>query len=94
MPTEAEQLKQTLDQLQRQLSEIGELDAAQQQQLLGALAEIQSAVKSRTVPTAKSPTNESLMRRLGEAARHFEESHPTLSATIGSLIDTLGRSGI
>jgi hypothetical protein len=94
MPADAEQLKLTLDQLHRQLSEIGQLDPAQQQQLVATLSEIQSALRTRTVPAAKSPASESLMRRLGEAARNFEESHPTLSATIGGLIDTLGRSGI
>jgi hypothetical protein len=31
---------------------------------------------------------------LAEAARHFEESHPTLSGTLGSVIDTLGQMGI
>ncbi|HEY2759506.1 MAG TPA: DUF4404 family protein [Pirellulales bacterium] len=94
MPTDAEQLKFTLDQLNRQLSEIGQLDPDQRQQLDAALTEIQLALKTRTAVAAKSAASESLMRRLGEAARHFEESHPTLAGTIGGLIDTLGRSGI
>jgi predicted transcriptional regulator len=94
MPGNTEQLKATLSQLQQQLAGIGELDPAQEQQLASALAEIQAALKSKILPESKSPANESLMRRLGEAARHFEEEHPTLASTIGSLIATLGRSGI
>jgi hypothetical protein len=89
MPADSEQLKATLDELHRQLAGIDELDPALRGQLHSAMQEIQTALKNRT-----SPGGESVMRRLGEAARHFEEGHPAISGTIGSLIDTLGRSGI
>jgi hypothetical protein len=34
------------------------------------------------------------VERLSEAARHFEDSHPNLSGTIGGVIDAIGRMGI
>jgi hypothetical protein len=36
----------------------------------------------------------SLVERLRESARHFEEEHPNLSGLVGSVIDALGRMGI
>ena len=89
MPADSEQLKATLDELHHQLADIDELDPTLRGQLHSAMQEIQTALKNKT-----APGGESVMRRLGEAARHFEESHPTISGTIGNLIDTLGRSGI
>jgi Domain of unknown function (DUF4404) len=89
MPADAEKLKTTLDSLHAELADINQLDPVMRTQLLAALNEIQAALVNKSWPREKT-----LMRRLGEAAREFEESHPTLSATIGSLIETLGRSGI
>jgi hypothetical protein len=89
MPADRDQLKTTLDELHRQLADIDQLDPALRGQLHSAMQEIQTALKNKT-----APGGESVMRRLGESARHFEESHPTISGTIRSLIDTLGRSGI
>jgi ABC-type transporter Mla subunit MlaD len=89
MSAETEKLKATLTVLHSQLSQIDELDSTTRDDLAEALAEIQTALNNKTSPTGKP-----LMRRLGEAARHFEDSHPALATSIGSLIDTLGRSGI
>jgi len=89
MPAAPDQLKATLDELHHQLADIDQLDPALRGQLNSAMQEIQTALKNKT-----APGGESVMRRLGEAARHFEESHPTISGTIGGLIETLGRSGI
>jgi uncharacterized protein involved in exopolysaccharide biosynthesis len=89
MSAETEKLKTTLAALHTQLSQLDELDSATRDDLAAALAEIQTALTNKTLPTGKP-----LMRRLGEAARHFEDSHPALATSIGSLIDTLGRSGI
>ena len=36
----------------------------------------------------------SLAERLRTAGRHFEESHPTLTATLGRVIDALAALGI
>ncbi|HTQ37839.1 MAG TPA: DUF4404 family protein [Pirellulales bacterium] len=89
MSTNTEQLKATLEQLHGQLAEIDTLDPAARDNLSAAMQEIQRALQNKTSPAAKP-----LMRRLGESARQFEDSHPALAGTIGSLIDALGRSGI
>jgi hypothetical protein len=41
-----------------------------------------------------SGQQESVIERLTEAAKHFDDEHPTLAGMIGSVIDTLGRMGI
>jgi hypothetical protein len=44
--------------------------------------------------SGKTEKRESLVARLRDTARRFEETHPALAANIGGLIDTLGSSGI
>jgi hypothetical protein len=88
MSAEPERLKATLDELRRELADVGQLDPAVRSQLSAALHEIQTALAS------KGPPGESLLQRLRDAARDFEESHPALAGNLGSLIDTLGRTGI
>jgi hypothetical protein len=88
MSAEPERLKATLDELRRELTDVGQLDPALRSQLSAALHEIQTALASQ------DPPGESLLQRLRDAARDFEESHPALAGNLGSLIDTLGRTGI
>ena len=89
MTTDPQPLKDTLNDLKQQLATLQELEPEQRGQLVAALAEIQMALRSK-----KSPGSESVMRRLGELTGHFETSHPTLATSIGTLINTLGNSGI
>jgi hypothetical protein len=88
MSAEPERLKATLDELRRELADVEELEPALRSQLSAALHDIQSAL------AAKGPPGESLMQRLRDAARDFEESHPALAGNLGSFIDTLARTGI
>jgi hypothetical protein len=89
MPFNPDQLKATLQNLHEQLAAIDSLDKSSRDDLTAALQEIQQALQNKTSPVTKP-----LMWRLGQAASKFEASHPALSGTISSLIDTLGRSGI
>ena len=89
MPSEQERLQATLNDLHQQLAGIQRLDPVQRAQLNAALQEIQAALAGK-----KSAGSESTMRRLGEMARGFEDSHPALATTIGTLINTLANSGI
>lgn len=88
MSGDPEQLQAALDELHRQLAEIGPLDVESRDRLKAALHEIQMTLGS------SAPPEKSLLPRLREAAIGFEESHPALSSTIGSLIDVLARMGI
>jgi hypothetical protein len=42
----------------------------------------------------ESDEHESLRERFDEAARQFEESHPTLTAVVGRVADSLANLGI
>lgn len=88
MPADPERLQMTLDELHRQLAEIGPLDVESRNRLTAALHEIQTALRTQ------SPPSDSLLPRLREAAIGFEEKHPAISSTVASLIDILARMGI
>ena len=88
MSVDRERLKATLDELHQQLAEVEKLDPPLRSQLGATLHEIQAALHNET------EAEQTVVDRLKDAARDFEETHPALSGTIGSLIDTLGRTGI
>lgn len=88
MSADPEQLQRVLDELHRQLAEVGSLDVESRNRLTAALREIQLTLRT------SAPPEKSLLPRLREAAIGFEESHPAISSTIGSLIDALARMGI
>ena len=92
MSTEQVHLRQTLAELHRQLAGAGELDPAVAARLGALVAEIERALDSGQ-PVVRSQ-GRSIGERLGEATREFEASHPTLSGTIGSVIDALAQMGI
>jgi hypothetical protein len=96
--TNPENLKATLDQLHQELAQIDQVDPALREQLIQSLAEIQAALRNKPnvgqPSSGKTEKRESLVARLRDTARRFEETHPALAANIGGLIDTLGSSGI
>jgi hypothetical protein len=94
MSREQQRLEQALQELQAELDDLENVDPQLRQRLEHTLAELQAALASAS-PTGsprKQPPN--VVQRLTEAAEHFEETHPTLAGTIGSVIDALGRMGI
>ena len=88
------ELSETLKQLHAQLADVESMDVEMRAKLHDALEEIQVALDSDQTPLHAPDEHQSLLQRLGDAARHFEESHPALSGTVGSVIDALGRMGI
>jgi hypothetical protein len=59
------------------------------------LGEVLEDIRGLLERSGESPhTKQSLADRLGEAARHYEESHPTLFAMVGRVVDTLSNLGI
>jgi hypothetical protein len=83
--------RETLEQMRRQLEEADRIDPKVAESLDAVIRELETILGREEVPER---THRSLLERLGHAARHFEESHPTLSATVGQLIDMLGQMGI
>ncbi|WP_162006567.1 DUF4404 family protein [Roseimaritima sediminicola] len=82
-----ERLAGLLRELHRELEAAEPLDASQEAQLQQTLHEIQERLGSDAEESG-------LVRRLRESARHFEETHPRLTHTIGSLADALAQIGI
>lgn len=91
MTLDRQQLLETLDQLHNQLEEADNLDPESAAHLRATMVEIQQALDEQSL---EADHQETLIDRLRESARHFEETHPRLSVTLGSLVDTLGQIGI
>jgi hypothetical protein len=89
--THIAKLKTTLEELQEELHAIDHLDPQTRQLLEEAKAEVDDALH-RDDP--ESIENESIIGRLEEVGRDFDQSHPTLSRIVGNLIDVLGQMGI
>jgi hypothetical protein len=97
MTKDAEKLRAMLGQLHTQLESIDEVDPEVRALLESAVADIHQVIRSEETTATPIPPRdeqESIADRLTHAARHFEESHPTLSGVVGSIIDVLGRMGI
>jgi len=90
-----DRLRATLAQLHKELDRVEATDPEIQRLLQGAVADIQGTIQRREgVASQGQPSDESIVDRLSAAARHYEETHPTLSGILGSIIDTLSRMGI
>ena len=101
MPTDRAQIETTLRTLEAQLAESADIDPQVKQRLAAIQSEILSSLKQPQTPSSASAKStsatsghSSLTRRLADAALYFEESHPQLSTTIGSLAGILGQMGL
>ena len=97
--TDVEKLRGTLAQLHEQLDAAKNAGPEIRALLRDTLADIERTLDSTPPgqPTTRSPVKpgqESIVERLTGAAREFEETHPTLAGTVGSVIDALTRIGI
>ncbi|MEX0937994.1 MAG: DUF4404 family protein [Pirellulales bacterium] len=91
MTFDPKRLHETLQSLRTQLSETEDLDDSTAEELSTTIADIESALERDDPHAARHP---SLVDRLSDAGRSYEETHPTLSATLARLIDTLAQMGI
>ena len=87
MPTA--RLRETLEALERELERTRELDAASREQLERVVEEAREVLE-RT----GGDEGGSLLHRLREATRDFEEEHPALAETIGRVAAALSNLGI
>lgn len=98
MTQENPNLRETLSEVHQQLAAAEHVDPEVRELMRQVLADIdrllvRSSASSAAVSGSPSETD-SLVRRLSETARHFEESHPTLFGAVGSAVDALSRMGI
>lgn len=89
MADDRQQLLATVAQLKRQLDEVQGLDPATQARLRATLADLEA-----TLAGQKPAQQPRIGQQLAQAAREFEQSHPILAGTVGSVIDALARMGI
>lgn len=95
MSDDLNRLRATLAQLHEELDRVETTDPEIQRLLQGTMADIQGTIERHEGTAAPAdPSDESIVDRLSAAARHYEETHPTLSGILGSIIDTLSRMGI
>lgn len=91
-------LRATLTELHDQLEAAESIDSESMAMLRQALADIEQALSRRPGSSEASPlemqAQRSLVRRLTDAARGFEATHPTLSGAIGGVVDALAQMGI
>lgn len=90
-------LAATLAELHEELAATSAADTEVRQLLSRALADIQAKLQASPGEASKALTedgSDGLGDRLRGAAVHFEQSHPTLSGLINSLVDTLTQLGI
>ncbi len=86
------QLREHLERLHTELEETDSVDDEARRLLAEVMQDIRAVLdRSDEAPASSGP---SLADRLAEATQRFEESHPTLAATIGRVADTLSNLGI
>jgi hypothetical protein len=96
MTNELESLRNSLVELRKQLESTTTSNPQTRDMLAGLMADVDRILTGQPAVGAgkQEPITAIIVDRLGEAARHFEDSHPTLSGTFGSVIDALSRMGI
>lgn len=90
-PVPREQLGKRIEELLDELEKVEPADPTARDRLAHVLRDMRSMVAESEL---ESEQHESLRERFDEAARHFEESHPTLTAVVGRVADSLANLGI
>jgi hypothetical protein len=85
-----EHLRRRLAELHAELERTDALDAESRAALEEVLGDIQELLARSGGQREPAP----LADRLRDAGRHFEQSHPTLTATLGRVVDALAALGI
>ena len=86
------QLRERIQELLGELDQVEAADPDARDRLAAVLEEIRVAVDDSD--DDGSETHESLLERLNEATHHFGESHPTLTAMVGRVAESLSNLGI
>lgn len=84
-----EKIAQLLNELQAELSDTDGLDPEVSERLQAAADEIRAAISAETVEQPHG-----VVEQLRDAASRFEDSHPTLTGTVGRIADALSQIGI
>lgn len=88
------QLRAELSHLHEELERASSVDAPSRELLETLSGDIERLLDTSAQRDAADSSHESLSERLGEAVRHFEESHPALSVAVGRIATALSNMGI
>lgn len=98
MQDDVQRLRETLATLHAELDTVESADPAVREMLVAALQDIAAKLDraAATLPAAPVPADEAgaTSEQLAATARLFEVEHPTLAATLRSVVDALARAGI
>lgn len=99
MAEEHKQLRADVAELRRQLETTPNLDSGSRALIERVVADVERILAGEDVrhhasEGAAAPGRGSLAARMAEVAKRFEATHPTLSGTVGSVIDALAQMGI
>ena len=83
-------LEQLLIELEQQIGSTDDLD----NDLKGRLEQLKSAIELRLGETDDAGGAKNLVEPLRQAIDEFEDSHPTLTMTLGRIMDVLNKIGI
>jgi hypothetical protein len=91
MPERLEKLRAAVEELERELHSLDEVDPPTRRLLEEARAEIQLALAGQPPPSIATGV---LSGRLEHAAQRFEATHPTLAGVLERLVNGLAQLGI
>jgi hypothetical protein len=101
MHDEVQKLRETLATLHAELGAVESADPEVRRMLLSTLQDIAHKLEARDAgpgADALAPSDDTLSapvsEQLAETARIFEVEHPTLAATVRSVLEALSRAGI
>ncbi len=81
-----QELRRTLEELHRELADVGEVDEELERLLQEIRTDIEN-VMERSAPPG-------LGDLLGQAIERFEATHPRLAGAMGAVVDQLARMGV
>jgi len=84
--------RRKLEQLLKELEQQVEQAPLESEQARQQLRSLQQAIQRRLQGESSEPQN--LIDSAGEALREFEDAHPTLTLTLGRIMDQLSKLGI
>ena len=84
-------LRQMLEQLHTELQRTDTIDDRSRELLRSVLGDIEDLLERKQ---KRGTHPESIIERLREAVRAFEQTHPTLTVAIGGVADALSSMGI
>ncbi len=84
-------LRETLEELERELERSEAVDERSRERLAHVLGEVRELLGEDVEPRDE---HRSLLDRLREATREFEEEHPALAETVGRVATALSNLGI